>query len=68
MARVTINLLGWTFDWSIEPTAAEAEAEDAGNDSGYTAASFVGFAPFEVPDEMPLPMRNNGWGDEGNRA
>lgn len=61
--RLTLAILGWTFDWSIEPTA---EAEDEVDGSGYTASSFVGFTPFEVPDEMPLPSRNNGWGDEGN--
>lgn len=67
MARLTLALLGWTFDWSIEPTADEAE-DDGGRDLGYTTANPVGFVPaFEVPDFVPGADRNNGWGDEGNR-
>lgn len=66
--RLTIAALGWTFDWSIEPTA-EAEAEDdGGRDLGYTTATPVGyFAALEVPDFVPGVDRSNGWGDEGNR-
>lgn len=66
MARLTIALLGWTFDWSIEPTAAEAE-DDGGSslNGGTTGAYPVGFtATFEIPEEVAVPMRCNGWPDE----
>jgi hypothetical protein len=66
--RLTLELLGWTFDWSLAQTT-EAEDDAASALNGGTLAAYpVGFtAAFEMPDEMPLPMRNNGWGDEGNR-
>lgn len=66
--RLTFALLGWTLDWSIEPTT-EAEAEDEpGRDLGYTTSTPSGyFAALEVPDFVPGQDRNNGWGDEGNR-
>lgn len=68
--RLTLALLGWTLDWSLEPTAeVEVEVEDdGGRDLGYTTATPVGyFAALEVPDFVPGTDRNNGWGDEGNR-
>ena len=42
--RLTIHALGWTFDWSLEPTVAEDEpAPDASMDGGTTAAMPMGF-------------------------
>lgn len=64
MARVTIALLGWTFDWSIEPTAAEVE-DDGPRDLGYTNGTFLSFTSgHDIPEEAAVPMRCNGWPDE----
>jgi hypothetical protein len=53
--RLTLALLGWTLDWSLEPTTAEAEADDGGRDMGSTSGTYVGFtAAHDVPDEAAI--------------
>jgi hypothetical protein len=52
--RLTLALLGWTLDWSIEPTTTEVE-DDGGRDFGYTSGTFLGFTPaHDVPDEAAI--------------
>lgn len=55
------------FDLTIGPVATETDgAELAG---GTLAATPMGFVPrMEIPDDCAGLDRNNGWGDEGNRA
>ena len=66
--RLTLTVLGIELDLSLGLATTEPEAE-APVDQGYTTSTPTGFtARYDQPDEIPLPMRNNGWGDEGNRA
>ena len=61
--RLTLALLGWTWDWSLEPTTPEAEAHSL--DGGLLASTPVGFtAAYPVPEEVPLPQRVPPWDDE----
>lgn len=64
--RLTSAALGWTIDWSIEPTATEAADDgDSSLNGGTTAAYPVEFtATFDLPEEVAVPMRCNGWPDE----
>jgi hypothetical protein len=64
--RLTIELLGHTFDLSLGPTASEAEDEaDPLRDFGATGGTYVGFtAAHDVPADLPWVERDNGWGDE----
>jgi hypothetical protein len=57
---LTLSLLGWTMDWSIEPTATEA-ADDPLRDLGATGVTFVGFAQHATPEDVPLPQRTPAW-------
>ena len=59
--RVTLVLLGWTFDWSLEPTAAEAEDESNSLDGGTTASYPVGFTHWPVPEEVPYQPHTPAW-------
>lgn len=61
--RVTLALLGWTWDWSLEPTATDSET--CSLDGGTTGGQYVGFtASHDVPADLPWVERDNGWGDE----
>ncbi len=62
--RLTIAVLGWTLDWTLEPTATE-QPETSSLDGGTTASYETGGT--EQPDFVGFVDRNNGWGDEGNR-
>lgn len=62
---MTIHLLGFTLDWSLEPTDTEAEDDGSALNGGTTQGYFM--APVvnpEMPAEIPGVDRNNGWGDE----
>jgi hypothetical protein len=62
--RLTLILLGHTFDLSLEPTASEDEADPL-RDLGATGVTYVGFtAAHDVPADLPWVERDNGWGDE----
>lgn len=62
--RLTLQLAGWTFDWSIEPTAAEAEDEPdpaAALNGGTTGGYYVGFAAHVAPEEVTAPAHCPSW-------
>ena len=59
--RLTLTMLGLELDISFG-IAGEAEDEnDPGRDLGYTAGSFVGFAPHVAPEEVPMPQHTPSW-------
>lgn len=62
--RVTIAVLGWTFDWSIEPTAAETEGNslDGGTTASYGPIGFT--ASWPTVEEVPMPQRTPAWDDD----
>lgn len=60
--RLTIALLGFTFDASIEPTAADEDR--AGDTTSYP----VGFARHSPPEEIPLPQRTPAWDEPEERG
>ena len=37
--RLTLHALGWTLDWSLEPTAADDQATETSSLDGGTTAS-----------------------------
>lgn len=64
--RLTIVLLGHTFDLSLEPTTAETE-EASSLDGGTTAAYPVGFTgPY--PDQRWQQGTDHGAGEPEDRA
>jgi hypothetical protein len=63
--RLTIALLGWSFDLSMEPTASD---DDPQRDLGTTGHYPVGFvARHDVPEEVSYPQRTPAWDDEDRR-
>jgi hypothetical protein len=60
---LTIRMFGIEL-LHLELAAPDTEYDDG---SGYTSSTPVGFtANWDVPDFLPGPDRDNGWGDEGN--
>ena len=59
--RLTFAALGWTFDWSLEPTAEAEDADEPGRDLGYLSGTFVGFAPHVQGEDVALPQRVPAW-------
>jgi hypothetical protein len=64
--RVTLALLGWTLDWSLEPTATEAET--CSLDGGTTAAYPMGFTHWPVPEEIAAPQHCPSWDEPEEQA
>lgn len=55
--RVCVTVLGWTLDWSLEPTCADVDTEDDDASvlsGGTTGGYYVGFALHEPPDEAAI--------------
>jgi hypothetical protein len=58
--RVTVALLGWTFDVSLSPDAAEEATNSL--DGGGTFSTPVGFThAYPVPEEVPAPQHCPSW-------
>ena len=56
--RLTVALLGWSLDLSLEPTTTEDEAP---TNQGDTGGTWVGFAVHATPEDVPLPQRTPAW-------
>lgn len=56
--RLTLAILGWTWDLSLEPTA-----DDEGNslDGGTTSAYPISFTAWPQPEDAPMPQRTPAW-------
>lgn len=65
--RLTIVLLGHTFDLSLEPTATE-DAETCSLDGGTTSAYPVGFTVWPVPEEIAAPQHCPSWDEPEEQA
>lgn len=66
--RLTLTAFGLELDVSFGITQPEADDEPEPQDSGYTTTTTVGFlAAYDLPEEVPVPMRCNGWPDEDKR-
>lgn len=70
--RLTLCLLGWTFDWTAEPTAAEAPTEPtedaaASMDGGTTGSTPVGYTS-SYGDQRWQPGADHGAGEPEDRA
>lgn len=65
--RITANFLGLELDFTFGLATAEEDAEDpaaALSGGSLTAYPISFFGDYPAVEECPLPMRNNGWGDE----
>ena len=60
--RLTIALLGWTLDWSLEPSSVEDEDDPTfALNGGTTGGYYVGFASHVAPEEIAAPMHCPSW-------
>lgn len=67
--RLTLNLCGWTWDWSIEPTASDDQADDGSALNGGTLASYpIGYNAWPVPEEIPIQPHVPAWDEPDDRG
>ncbi len=58
--RLTLNLLGLELDITFGIATTE-DPDEPGRDLGYTAGSFIGFAPHVASEMVPLPQHTPSW-------